>query len=194
MIGEGGGTRERVKAAREGEIERRRTLHVCIAGVALALLPSVVLSAQTVDPQGLSIRAIAPTGPATAVRTDPRAIQARVNVLLTRLAMPQSVHVEVVEDDGDMASVKPIDDGCTTFDLMLDAGFLESLSEEELTAVLAHELGHVWVFTHHPYLQTEKLANEIALRLVTRDSLVQLYGKLWQRKGTKGDLGHVVGD
>jgi hypothetical protein len=22
---------------------------------------------------------------------------------------------------------------------------------------IAHEVGHVWVFTHHPYLQTEKL-------------------------------------
>ena len=33
-----------------------------------------------------------------------------------------------------------------------------------------HELGHVWIFTHHPYLQTEQLANRIAMRLVSRTS------------------------
>ena len=48
---------------------------------------------------------------------------------------------------------------------------------------MAHELGHVWVFTHHPYLQTEKLANQIAMRVVTRDSLVNVYHKLWEHGG-----------
>jgi hypothetical protein len=46
----------------------------------------------------------------------------------------------------------------------------------------------VWVFTHHPYLQTEKLANQIAMRVVARDSLVSVYHKLWEHGGTKGDL------
>jgi hypothetical protein len=44
------------------------------------------------------------------------------------------------------------------------------------------------VFTHHPYLQTEKLANQIAMRVVARDSLVSVYHKLWEHGGTKGDL------
>jgi hypothetical protein len=58
---------------------------------------------------------------------------------------------------------------------------------------MAHELGHVWVFTHHPYLQTEKLANQIAMRVVTRDSLVSVYQKLWEHGGTKGDLNTFLG-
>ena len=118
-----------------------------------------------------------------------------MNVLLTRLSMPASVHVEVAQGNSHMVvSVEPVDEDCTTFRLVLDASFLESLSEDELTASLAHELGHVWVFTHHPYLQTERLANDIALRLVTRDSLVRLYAKVRQWQGSGGDLVHVLGN
>jgi hypothetical protein len=43
-------------------------------------------------------------------------------------------------------------------------------------------------FTHHPYLQTEELANEVALRVVSRESLDEVYEKVWKRTGTKGDL------
>jgi len=61
-------------------------------------------------------------------------------------------------------------------------------------AAIAHELGHVWIFTHHPFLQTEVLANQIAQRLVPRSSLVQVYEKVWKRQGTEGDLSRFVGD
>jgi hypothetical protein len=52
----------------------------------------------------------------------------------------------------------------------------------------------VWIFTHHPFLQTEVLANQIAQRLVPRSSLVQVYEKVWKRQGTKGDLIRFVRD
>jgi hypothetical protein len=58
---------------------------------------------------------------------------------------------------------------------------------------VAHELGHVWVFTHHPYLQTERLANQIAMRVVSRGSLAGVYRKLWERGGVKGDLQAFLG-
>ena len=74
------------------------------------------------------------------------------------------------------------------FTATFEAGFLDSLNDDELGAVIAHELGHVWIFTHHPYLQTEELANEIALRVVSRESLDEVYEKVWKRTGTKGDL------
>jgi predicted Zn-dependent protease len=80
------------------------------------------------------------------------------------------------------------------FTLSLQEDFLDTLSEDELKAVIAHELGHVWIFTHHPYLQTERLANDIARRLVSRDVLVTVYEKLWKSQGTKGDLVRFVGD
>ena len=48
--------------------------------------------------------------------------------------------------------------------------------------------------THHRYLQTEKLANEIAMRAVNRDSLVRLSEKMWQRQEMTGELAEVLGD
>jgi hypothetical protein len=155
---------------------------------------AVLISAQTEAPQGLARPGVRTRESTRAELTDPSSIQKRVNVLLTRLSMPRSVHVEVVPSNSRLASVKPVDEDCTTFHLVLDGSFLESLSEDELTASLAHELGHVWVFTHHPYLHTEALANQIALRVVARDSLVRLYAKIWQREGLESDLGRVLGD
>jgi predicted Zn-dependent protease len=67
------------------------------------------------------------------------------------------------------------------------------LTPDELEAAIAHELGHVWVFTHHPYLQTEELANQIAMRAVSRESLERVYGKVWERGGMKGDLVRFLG-
>jgi hypothetical protein len=49
------------------------------------------------------------------------------------------------------------------------------------------------VFTHHPYLQTERLANQIAMRVVSRGSLAGVYRKLWERGGVKGDLQAFLG-
>jgi hypothetical protein len=63
-----------------------------------------------------------------------------------------------------------------------------------LRAALAHELGHVWVFTHHPFLQTERLANEVGRRVVSRASLERLYKKLWAYEGTPGvEMEQVLG-
>ena len=74
------------------------------------------------------------------------------------------------------------------------ASFLDALNDEELEAAVAHELGHVWIFTHHPFLQTEELANKIAMRAVTRETLQRVYAKVWERGGTKGDLAWFLGD
>jgi len=52
----------------------------------------------------------------------------------------------------------------------------------------------VWIFTHHPYLQTEELANQIAMRAVSRASLERVYAKVWERGGTKGDLARFLGE
>jgi predicted Zn-dependent protease len=93
-----------------------------------------------------------------------------------------------------MLSVEPIEDLAGEFQLSIEEGFIDELTDDELEAAVAHELGHVWIFTHHPYLQTEALANQIARRLVTRDSLVRVYEKVWKIKGTKGDLARFLGE
>jgi hypothetical protein len=116
-----------------------------------------------------------------------------VRVLKTRLSISVPVVVSVVPTNSLMMSVEAPKDSKNPFLLSIDANFLETLSAEELEAAIAHELGHVWVFTHHPYLQTEELANQIAMRAVSRASLERVYAKVWQRGGTKGDLARFLG-
>jgi predicted Zn-dependent protease len=77
--------------------------------------------------------------------------------------------------------------------MVVESGFVDALEPSELKAVIAHELGHVWIFTHHPFLQTEQLANEIAMRVVSRESLETVYDKVWKRSGVKGDLAEFLG-
>jgi hypothetical protein len=60
------------------------------------------------------------------------------------------------------------------------------LKDDELRAAVAHELGHVWIYTHHPFLQTERLANSVGLRVVDRESFEKMYSKLWTYEGASG--------
>lgn len=121
-------------------------------------------------------------------------IQHIVDEFRMQLGVPQKVDVTIVPRNPLFVSVEPTDDQIKSFLLSIEESFLTGLTDEEVKAVVAHELGHVWIFTHHPYLQTEGLANEIAKRLVARDNLVHVYEKLWQRQGTTGDLARLVGD
>lgn len=127
-----------------------------------------------------------PDATAMAVR-----LQALVDLLRTELKVPQDVAVQVVEKNPLMASVEPAKEG-DSFVLSIEEAFANRLTDDELKGVIAHELGHVWIFTHHPYLQTEQLANRIAMRLVSRENLEQVYQKVW-KDGAKGDLGHFLG-
>ena len=117
-----------------------------------------------------------------------RRLQDLVDDFRTRLAIADVVVVSIVPENKLVVSVERLKDRDRGFTATFEAGFLDSLNEDELGAVIAHELGHVWIFTHHPYLQTEELANEIALRVVSRESLDEVYEKVWKRTGTKGDL------
>jgi hypothetical protein len=127
-----------------------------------------------------------PNASAMAVR-----LQALVDLLRTELAIPQDVTLEVVDENPLMASVEPAKSG-DGFVLSIEGAFASRLTDDELKGVIAHELGHVWIFTHHPYLQTEQLANRIAMRLVSRENLEQVYEKVW-KNGAKGDLGRFLG-
>jgi len=124
---------------------------------------------------------------------DQQRIQEIVNEFMARLTMTQKVAVTVVPKNPLMVSVE-FTDVESGFLLSVEEEFIGELTQDELEAAVAHELGHVWIFTHHPFLQTEVLANQIAQRLVPRSSLVQVYEKVWKRQGTKGDLTRFVGD
>jgi hypothetical protein len=166
-----------------------------IAGLALAALATQQGRAHANKP-----------GEMAAVTTS-TGVQKLVNKIRKELALTHDVTVELVAHNPLKASVEPIK-GATgkhatgkaartgrnakndtrSFRLSIERGFLEKLTADELRAVIAHELGHVWIYTHHPYLQTEQLANTIAMRVVARESIVKVYGKVWAEAGPAGSL------
>ena len=120
-------------------------------------------------------------------------LQAVVSLLKSRLQITAPIAISIVPSNALMMSVEAPTETRNTFLLSVEASFLDALTDVELEAAVAHELGHVWIFTHHPFLQTEELANQIAMRAVKRESLERVYAKVWERGGTKGDLARFLG-
>jgi len=109
-----------------------------------------------------------------------------VDTLRTALPINNEVQVAVVVYHPFVFSVEPIDKEKNKFLLSMELGFVLMLDDDELRAALAHELGHVWVFTHHPYLQTERMVNMIGQRVADRSAFERVYFKLWAYEGTSG--------
>jgi hypothetical protein len=108
------------------------------------------------------------------------------------LGIPQDIRVVVVPYNKMVISVEP-DTEFRGYRVLIDQKFMEQLDDDDVVAAISHELGHVWIFTHHPFLQTEALANKIALRTVSRESLTVLYEKLWRFTGVSGDIVELLG-
>jgi hypothetical protein len=117
-------------------------------------------------------------------------IQHIVDSISARLGIAEPVRVSMVVSNRLLMSVEPAEH---FFELKVEEGWPDSLDDSELTAAVAHELGHVWIFTHHPFLQTEQLANEVAMRLISPSALARLYDKVWKRTNVKGDLARFLG-
>lgn len=107
-----------------------------------------------------------------------RRIRVVVNTLKKQLGIPEEIRATLVERNDLVVSVRPLDDRKGSFEIAFEEAYLDMLDDEDLHAVIAHELGHVWIFTHHPFLQTEDLANSIALKAVSTDALDRIYHKL----------------
>jgi len=135
-----------------------------------------------------------PRSKTKAHRVSEQSLQKMVDKLRKDLSILEIVGVTIVPDNPLMLSVETVDGRGGPFMISVDESFLDELSDEEMNSALAHELGHVWIYTHHPYLQTERLANTIAMRVVSRASLVPVYHKVWERLGTKGDLVEFLGE
>jgi hypothetical protein len=120
-------------------------------------------------------------------------VQSIVASFRAALAVPEDVVVSIVDQNPLVVSVEPLKGTPDTYLLSLHDQFIASLDEDELRAVVAHELGHVWIFTHHPYLQTEALANRIAMRVVSRESLERVYAKVWKQTGARRELTQFLG-
>jgi hypothetical protein len=120
-------------------------------------------------------------------------LQRVIDSLRERLEIAQPVVASVVPQNSLAFSVAAPAERGGAFVIEVESAYLDLLTDDELEAALAHELGHVWIFTHHPYLQTEQLANRVAMRTIQRDSLAKVYEKLWRRIGAKGDLTQFLG-
>jgi hypothetical protein len=121
------------------------------------------------------------------------ALQELVNRLSAELGIRASVTAVIVPANPLLVSVQPLEGSREAFRMAFEEHFLNGLDEDEVTAIVAHELGHVWIFTHHPYLQTERLANKVAMRVVPRANLERVYSKVWAREGVKGDMLRFLG-
>lgn len=129
-----------------------------------------------------------PAAAETAESTTPaEAIQLIAEDFRNQLEIQQGVRIVIGVENQRMASVRRSLEDPEVFEVSIDRSFLEILDEEELRAAVAHEMGHVWIFTNHPYLHTEALANRLALRLVSRESLDRVYQKVWLHQEEKGD-------
>ena len=137
---------------------------------------------------GLLGTAVAGSVKAPAQNSEEQKADSVVKEYRLRLGIPQQISVSIVAANPRLVSVRRSQPQADNFVVEFDRNFLATLDDEELRTVIAHELGHVWIFTHHPFLQTEALANEKALELVSRDSLEKVYEKVWQHEGQKGSL------
>jgi hypothetical protein len=117
-----------------------------------------------------------------------RAKRAQQIVDEMRAALPigNPVQIAVVVYHPLVFSVQPADSHKDRFLLTMELGFLLMLKDDELHAALAHEMGHVWIYTHYPFLQTERLANVIGQRIADRTSFEKVYSKLWGYEGAAG--------
>jgi len=113
--------------------------------------------------------------------------------LRSRLEIAEKVVVTIVDHNPLVMSVETMVGRTGPFVIAVDRDFAGELNHQELEAALAHELGHVWIYTHHPFLQTERLANDVAMRVIQRSAFEPVYEKVWQRTGIKGNLIEFLG-
>ena len=113
--------------------------------------------------------------------------------LRTRLQITERVYVTLVDHNPLVMSVETLNGRIGPFVIAVDREFIHGLKAEEVEAAIAHELGHVWIYTHHPFLQTERLANDIAMRVVRRSAFEPVYEKVWARTGIRGNLIEFIG-
>src|SRR5687768_5763244 len=122
---------------------RRPSRYRCITAIAGLAIFACAVSAHANEPPS------AKTVEAT------RKAQALVDALRAEMKVAHAVSVELVAANPLKASVEPVKGAAAgTFLLTIEEGFLTQLTTDELRAVVAHELRHVWIYTHHPFLQT----------------------------------------
>jgi hypothetical protein len=128
---------------------------------------------------------------AAAERHSPKKIRNIIEQLRKQLLIDEEIEVVLVAKNDLLVSVQP-DRPRGVFRMFFERAFLNTLTDEDLNAVIAHELGHVYIFTHHPYLQTEEGANNIAYKAVTIEAMERVYEKVRSRTRVPSNLSASV--
>ena len=170
--------REQSGPIRLSEKRRARGMHSSRPSFAPIILLALVFTTSLMLGTAVAAGAGSETE-AAEIQAKARRIQDVIDELAGRLSLTRDVVAAIVPLNPLMVSVvSPVNrDG--VYRVAFEGAFLDTLIDDELRAVVAHELGHIWIFTHHPYLQTEQLANKIALRVVPRETLERVYHKVW---------------
>jgi hypothetical protein len=126
-------------------------------------------------------------------RSEIASLQDVADDLRGKLEIKERVHVTLVDHNPLVMSVETLAGRTGPFVITVDRDFIHELNAQEAEAAIAHELGHVWIYTHHPYLQTERLANDIAMRVISRSAFEPVYEKVWARTGIRGNLIDFIG-
>jgi hypothetical protein len=120
-------------------------------------------------------------------------LQGVTDDLRHRLEITERVLIEVVDHNPLVMSVETLAGRTGPFVITVDRNFIRELRDQEIEAAIAHELGHVWIYTHAPYVQSERLANDIAMRVIRREVFAPVYEKVWSRTGIRGNLIEFIG-
>jgi hypothetical protein len=126
-------------------------------------------------------------------RTEIAVLQDVTDDLRSRLQIAERVQVEVVDHNPLVMSVETLAGRAGPFIITIDRDFIHELTEAETAASIAHELGHLLIYTHAPYVQTERLANDVAMRVINRATFEPVYEKVWARTGVRGNLIEFLG-
>ena len=126
-------------------------------------------------------------------RTEVAVLQDVTDDLRGRLQINERVQVEVVDRNPLVMSVETLAGRTGPFVITIDRDFIRELNNSETEAAIAHELGHVWIYTHAPFIQTERMANDVAMRVISRSAFEPVYEKVWARTGIRGNLIEFLG-
>ena len=126
-------------------------------------------------------------------RTELAVLQDVTDDLRARLHIGERVHIEIVDHNPLVMSVETLAGRSGPFVITVDRDFIRELNSTEAEAAIAHELGHVWIYTHAPFVQTERLANDVAMRVIDRSAFEPVYEKVWSRTGVRGNLIEFLG-
>ena len=122
------------------------------------------------------------------------ALQDLTDDLRARLEIGERVHVTLVDHNPLVMSVETLAGRTGPFVISVDREFIHELSQ---TRIGSRACPRAWARVDlHPrsrIVQTERLANDIAMRVVSRSAFEPVYEKVWARTGIKGNLIEFIG-